>query len=189
MNKPSDEEVRQAVKTLILHAGEDPDREGLLETPDRVRKAWNEWFVGYQSDPKQTLRKCFEQVGGYDEIVVLKNIRLESFCEHHLAPIIGKVHIAYLPKDKIVGLSKLARVAEGYAKRMQVQERLTAQIADAIEEVLDPRGVAVIIEAAHLCTATRGIHKHGSEMITSAMRGVFRDGATARAEVIKLLRS
>ena len=189
MNKPSDEDVRQAVRTLLLYAGEDPEREGLLETPERVRKAWNEWFVGYNDDPRLVLQKCFEQVGGYDEIVVMKNIRLESFCEHHLAPIIGKVHIAYLPKDKVVGLSKLARLAEGYSKRMQVQERLTAQIADAIEEVLDPRGVAVIIEACHMCTATRGIRKDGSEMVTSAMRGIFRDAGPARAEVINLLRS
>lgn len=188
VEKPSDDEVRDAVKVLLRYTGDDPTREGLLETPERVRKAWTEWFAGYDSDPKEHLYKWFEHVGGYDEIVVLKDIRLESFCEHHIAPIVGTVHIAYLPKDKVVGLSKLARVADGYSKRMQVQERLTAQIADAIEEVLDPRAVAVLIEASHLCTATRGVHKPSSRMVTSAMRGLFREDGAARAEVMALFK-
>ena len=188
VGKPSDDEVRDAVKVLLRYTGDDPTREGLLETPERVRKAWTEWFAGYDSDPKEHLYKWFEHVGGYDEIVVLKDIRLESFCEHHIAPIVGTVHIAYLPKDKVVGLSKLARVADGYSKRMQVQERLTAQIADAIEEVLDPRAVAVLIEASHLCTATRGVHKPNSRMVTSAMRGLFREDGAARAEVMALFK-
>ena len=185
-NKPTDNEVREAVKTLLRYTGDDPTREGLLETPERVRKAWNEWFAGYESDPKEHLYKWFEHVGGYDEIVVLRDIRLESFCEHHIAPIVGTCHIAYLPKDKVVGLSKLARVADGFSKRLQVQERLTAQIADAIEDVLDPLGVAVLIEASHLCTATRGVHKPSSRMVTSAMRGVFRSEPSARLEVMSL---
>lgn len=185
-NKPTDNEVREAVKTLLRYTGDDPTREGLLETPERVRKAWNEWFAGYESDPKEHLYKWFKHVGGYDEIVVLRDIRLESFCEHHIAPIVGTCHIAYLPKDKVVGLSKLARVADGFSKRLQVQERLTAQIADAIEDVLDPLGVAVLIEASHLCTATRGVHKPSSRMVTSAMRGVFRSEPSARLEVMSL---
>ncbi len=188
LTKPTDEEVREAVRVLLRYTGDDPTREGLLETPERVRKAWDEWFCGYQFDPKEHLNKWFEHVGGYDEIVVLKDIRLESHCEHHVTPIVGKCHIAYLPKDKVVGLSKLARVADGYSKRMQVQERLTAQIADAIEEVLAPRAVAVVIEASHLCTATRGVHKPSSRMVTSAMRGLFRADAAARAEVMSLFK-
>lgn len=176
-----------AVRTLIAHAGDDPTREGLRETPDRVVKAFAEWFSGYNSDPKLHLLKTFDEVGGYDEIVVLKNIRLESYCEHHMAPIVGTAHVGYLPGSRIVGLSKLARVVEGYAKRLQVQERLTAQIADAIEEALTPRGVFVVINASHFCTATRGIHKHDSIMTTSAMRGVFRESGEARAEVLSLL--
>lgn len=179
--------AEDAVRALLAHAGDDPDREGLLETPKRVAKAFGEWFSGYETDPKEYLNKTFDEVGGYDEIVILKDIRLESYCEHHMAPIIGNAHVGYLPDRKIVGLSKLARVVEGYAKRLQVQERLTAQIADAIEQVLEPRGVFVIINAAHFCTATRGIHKHGSEMITSAMRGVFREDSGIRAEVMALI--
>jgi len=179
--------AEEAVRALLEHAGDDPDREGLLETPKRVAKAFGEWFEGYATDPKEHLSKCFTEVGGYDEIVILKDIRLESYCEHHMAPIIGTAHVGYLPSDKVVGLSKLARVVEGYAKRLQVQERLTAQIADAIEDVLKPRGVFVIIDAAHFCTATRGIHKHGSSMITSAMRGVFRENPAIRAEVMALI--
>ena len=186
--KPTFEEAVEAVRTLLAYAGDDPTREGLLDTPKRVVKAYSEWFGGYEVDPKEVLSRTFEESGGYDEIVVLRDIRLESHCEHHVVPIIGKIHIAYLPSERVVGISKLARVAELYAKRLQIQEKLTAQVADAIEECLEPRGVAVIVEAAHLCMTTRGIRKPGVSMVTSAMRGVFRDNATARAEVLSLMR-
>ena len=186
--KPTFEEAEEAVRLLLAYAGDDPTREGLLDTPKRVVKAYSEWFGGYDEDPKELLSRTFEESGGYDEIVVLKDIRLESHCEHHMVPIVGKVHIAYLPNDRVVGISKLARVAEAYAKRLQIQEKLTAQIADAICYALDPRGVAVIVEAAHLCMTTRGVRKSGVNMVTSAMRGAFRDDSTARAEVVALMR-
>ena len=188
MGKPTEEAAREAVRTLMRFAGDDPEREGLIDTPDRVVRAWGEWFSGYGSNPDEILSKTFESVGGYDEIVVLRGIRLESHCEHHLAPIVGTASIAYLPGDRVVCLSKLARVLDAYAKRLQVQERLTAQVADSIERVLNPRGVAVLIEASHMCTSTRGVNKPGSVMVTSCMRGLFRESATARAEVMQLLK-
>ena len=183
---PSD--VLEAVRTLIRWAGDDPAREGLVDTPGRVARAWQEYFSGYQEDPKQHLSRVFEEVGGYDEIVLLRDIPFHSHCEHHLAPIIGKVHIAYLPKDRVVGISKLARVALGFARRMQVQERLTAEIADAIQEGLEPRGVAVVIEAAHACMTARGVHTPGVTMTTSRMMGVFREDERSRKEVLALMK-
>ena len=177
-----------AVRTLIRWAGDDPAREGLVDTPGRVARAWKEYFAGYQEDPKTHLSRVFEEVGGYDEIVLLRDIPFHSHCEHHLAPIIGKVHIAYLPQDRVVGISKLARVALGFARRMQVQERLTAEIADAIQEGLEPRGVAVVIEAAHACMTARGVHTPGVTMTTSRMMGVFRDDERSRKEVLALMK-
>lgn len=185
--KPTKQEAETAVRTLLAYAGDDPDREGLLDTPKRVIKAYSEWFGGYGVDPREVLSKTFEERGGYDEIVVLKDISMESHCEHHMVPIVGKIHIAYLPSSRVVGISKLARVAELYSKRLQIQEKLTAQVADAIEECLKPRGVAVVIEAAHLCMTTRGVRKPGVSMLTSAMRGTFRENPSARAEVMKLM--
>ena len=181
-------EVLEAVRTLILWAGDDPSREGLIDTPGRVARAWKEYFAGYQEDPKRHLARVFEEVGGYDEIVLLRDIPFHSHCEHHLAPIIGKVHIAYLPQDRVVGISKLARVALGFARRMQVQERLTAEIADAIQEGLEPRGVAVVIEATHACMTARGVHTPGVTMTTSRMMGVFRDDERSRKEVLALMK-
>ena len=183
------EQAEFAVETLLRYMGEDPTREGLAGTPERVINAYAEWFGGYALNPEEVLSTTFKEVGGYDEIVALRGIRLESHCEHHMVPIVGQVHIGYLPGTRVVGLSKLARVVNAYGKRLQVQERLTAEIADAIEQVLAPRGVAVIVEAQHLCVSTRGVHKPGSDMVTSAMRGVFRTNATARAEVLSLLQS
>lgn len=181
-------EVLQAIRTLIRWAGDDPSREGLVDTPGRVARAWNEYFRGYAEDPKVHLSRTFEEVGGYDEIVLLRGIPFHSHCEHHIAPIIGKVHIAYLPRDRVVGISKLARVALGYTRRLQVQERLTAEIADAIQEGLEPRGVAVVIEASHACMSARGVHTHGVIMTTSRMMGVFRDDERSRKEVLALMR-
>lgn len=185
--KPSAEEAEEAVRTLLRWAGEDPSREGLLETPQRVIKAYQEWFKGYDEDPADMLQRVFEEVEGYDEIVLLKDIRFESYCEHHLAPIIGKAHVAYLPTDRVVGISKLARVVDAYAKRMQVQEKMTAQIANALNDVLKPRGVAVIIEAEHHCMSTRGVHKHGVSMVTTKMLGVFKDNRDMRKEILDLV--
>ncbi len=185
--KPSKQEAEDAVRVLLQYAGDDPDREGLVDTPSRVVRAWGEWFQGYDQDPVGILSRTFEEVQGYDEIVVLSGIRVESHCEHHMVPIIGVAHVAYLPRDKVVGISKLARVVDAFAKRLQVQEALTAQVADTIQEVLDPRGVAVVIRAQHLCMTTRGVHKPGVAMTTSAMRGVFREVAEARAEVLSLM--
>jgi len=187
--KPTFEEAKSAVRTLLAFAGDDPEREGLLDTPKRVAKAFGEWFEGYNEDPKEHLSRTFDDSGGYDEIVVLKNIRFESHCEHHLVPIVGTAHVAYLPADRVVGISKLARVVDGYSKRLQIQEKMTAQVADAIEEVLQPRAVAVLIEGEHLCMTTRGVHKPGVTMKTSAVRGLFRDDPAARQEVFSLLRS
>ncbi|GAB3738481.1 GTP cyclohydrolase I FolE [Silanimonas algicola] len=177
-------EAEAAVRTLLRWAGDDPSREGLVDTPLRVARAWREWFSGYTLDPDAYLARTFEEVEGYDEMVVLRDIPFESHCEHHLAPIIGKAHVGYLPGGKVVGISKLARVVEAYSRRLQVQEKLTAQIADCIERVLQPRGVGVVIEASHECMTTRGVHTRGVSMVTSTMRGLFRDDARTRAEFL-----
>jgi GTP cyclohydrolase IA len=181
------EAAEEAVRTLLRWAGEDPAREGLRDTPSRVVSAYQEWFAGYAADPADYLRRTFEEVGGYDEMVVLRDIAFESHCEHHMAPIIGRVHIGYLPTDKVVGISKLARVVEGYARRFQVQEKLTAQIAGCIDEVLRPRGVGVVVDATHQCMTTRGVHKRGVSMITSRMTGTFREDARTRAEFLQFI--
>jgi len=185
--RPSREAALEAVRTLIRWAGDDPTREGLLGTPDRVIRAYGEFFSGYGEDPVALLQRTFEEISGYDEIVLLKDIRFESHCEHHLAPIIGKAHVAYLPDRRVVGISKLARVVDAYARRLQIQEKLTAQIANMLQEVLQPRGVAVVIEAAHQCMTTRGVHKPGVNMVTSRMLGVFRTDATTRREVLAMI--
>ena len=180
-------DVREAVKTLIRWAGDDPEREGLLDTPKRVAKAWREYARGYAEDPAGHLSRTFEEVGGYDEIVLLKDIPFQSHCEHHMAPIIGKASIAYLPRDRVVGISKLARVLHGYARRLQVQERLTAQVADTIWEHLQPKGVAVVIEASHACMTARGVNTPGVVMTTSRMMGTFREDERSRREVLALM--
>jgi len=185
--KPSREDAEAAVRTLIEWAGEDPDREGLLATPDRFVRAWEEYFVGYDADPNEVLSRTFEETDGYDEIVLLRDIRVQSHCEHHIAPIIGKAHVAYLPRTRVVGLSKLARIVDIYARRMQVQEKLTVQIADTIDRVLQPRGVAVVVEAAHFCMTTRGIQKAEADTVTSCMRGAFRENATTRREFLAMI--
>ena len=185
--RPSRAEAEAAVKTLIRWAGDDPAREGLRGTPDRVVRAYSEFFAGYRSDPVELLQRTFSEINGYDEMVVLKDIRFESHCEHHLAPIIGKAHIAYLPKKRVVGISKLARLVEVYAKRLQIQEKMTAQIANTLKEVLQPKGVAVVIEAAHQCMTTRGIHKTGVSMVTSRMLGAFRDNQSTRREFLSII--
>jgi GTP cyclohydrolase IA len=185
--KVSRQEALQAVRTLLQWTGDDPDREGLLETPDRVLRAYDEFFAGYAEDPKEILRKTFSETEGYDEMIVLRDVRFESHCEHHMVPIIGKAHIAYIPKRRVVGISKLSRIIDMYAKRLQIQERLTAQIADTINEVLQPKGVAVVIEATHQCMTTRGVHKTGVSMVTSRMLGVFRTHETTRKEFMSLL--
>lgn len=187
VRRPSREEALEAVRTLLRWAGDDPDREGLLGTPDRVVRAYGEFFSGYDVDPVAQLQRTFEEMDGYDEIVALKDIRFESHCEHHLAPIIGKVHIAYLPNNRVVGISKLARLVEVYAKRLQIQEKMTAQIANTLDEVLKPKGVAVVIEAAHQCMTTRGVHKPGVSMVTSRMLGVFRTDPLSRREVLSII--
>ena len=180
-------EVAEAVRTLIRWAGDDPDREGLIDTPERVARAWREYARGYEEDPAVHLTRTFEEVGGYDEIVILKDIPFQSHCEHHLAPIIGKAHIAYLPNDRVVGISKLARVLHGYARRLQVQERLTAEIADCICKHLQPKGVAVVIEASHACMSARGVNTPGVMMTTSRMMGIFRTDERSRKEVLALM--
>ena len=185
--RPSREEAMEAVRTLIRWAGDDPTREGLLGTPDRVIRSYGEFFSGYDDDPVALLQRTFEETDGYDEIVALKDVRFESHCEHHIAPIIGKVHVAYLPNKRVVGISKLARLVEVYAKRLQIQEKMTAQIANTLDEVLQPKGVAVIIEAAHQCMTTRGVHKPGVTMVTSRMLGAFRDDQLSRREVLSMI--
>jgi GTP cyclohydrolase I len=185
--RPSREQAMEAVRTLLRWAGDDPSREGLLGTPDRVVRAYEEFFSGYDEDPVQLLHRTFEEISGYDEIVLLKDIRFESHCEHHMAPIIGKAHVAYLPSNRVVGISKLARLVEVYARRLQIQEKMTAQVANTIDEVLRPKGVAVVIEAAHQCMTTRGVHKPGVSMVTSRMLGVFRSDATTRREVLSMI--
>jgi GTP cyclohydrolase I len=184
---PIPDAVQDAVRTLIRWAGDDPDREGLLDTPLRVARAWKEYARGYEEDPSQHLSRTFEEVGGYDEIVLLKDIPFQSHCEHHLAPIIGKAAIAYLPAERVVGISKLARVLHGFARRLQVQERLTAQIADCVWEHLKPHGVAVVIEASHACMSARGVNTPGVMMTTSRMMGVFRSDQRSRREVLALM--
>jgi GTP cyclohydrolase I len=181
------DEAEAAVKTLLRWAGDDPDREGLRDTPKRVVNAYDDWFSGYTSDPGEYLRRTFEEVEGYDEMVVLRDIAFESFCEHHMAPIIGRAHVGYLPTQRIVGISKLARVVEGYARRFQVQEKLTAQIAACIDETLKPRGVGVVIDAVHQCMTTRGVHKLGVSMVTSKMLGTFRADPSTRAEFLRFI--
>src|ERR1700683_2035480 len=176
-----------AVRILLRWAEEDPHREGLRDTPQRVVNAYRDWFSGYQIDPAAYLRRTFEEVGGYDEMIVLRDISFESHCEHHMAPIIGRAHIGYLPTNKVVGISKLARVVEGYARRFQVQEKLTAQIANCINDVLKPRGVGVVIDATHECMTTRGVHKRGVSMVTSKMLGTFRVDASTRAEFLRFI--
>lgn len=184
---PVPDEVADAVRTLIRWAGDKPDREGLLDTPLRVARAWKEYCAGYQDDPALHLKRVFEEVGGYDDIVLLKDIPFQSHCEHHMAPIIGKAHIAYLPKDRVVGISKLARVLHGFARRLQVQERLTAEVADCIWDNLKPQGVAVVIEATHACMTARGVRTPGVSMVTSRMMGVFRDDERSRREILALM--
>ena len=176
-----------AVRTLLRWAGEDPRREGLQDTPQRVVDAYRDWFSGYDIDPAAYLRRTFEEVGGYDELIVLRDISFESHCEHHMAPIIGRVHVGYLPADKVVGISKLARVVDGYARRFQVQEKLTAQIANCITEVLKPRGVGVVVSAVHECMTTRGVHNRGVSMVTSRMTGLFRSDARTRSEFLRFI--
>ena len=185
--RPTREQAEEAVRTLLRWAGDDPDREGLVGTPDRVVRSYEEFFAGYHNDPVAMLERTFEETDGYDEVVLLKDIRLESHCEHHMVPIIGKAHIAYLPKNRVVGISKLARVLETYSKRLQIQEKLTAQVANTLWEVLEPHGVAVIIEAAHQCMTTRGVKKPGVTMVTSRMLGAFRDNPETRRELLMLL--
>ncbi|MFH1598994.1 MAG: GTP cyclohydrolase I FolE [Pseudomonadota bacterium] len=181
------DQAEDAVRTLLRWAGEDPAREGLLDTPRRVAKAYGDWFSGYSVDPREYLARTFEEVEGYDELIVLRDIEFESHCEHHMAPIIGKAHVGYLPAGKVVGISKLARVVETYARRFQVQEKMTAQIANCIQDVLQPRGVGVVVVGAHECMTTRGIHKRGVSMITSKMLGSFREDARTRAEFLRFI--
>ncbi len=183
----SREQAEEAVRTLLRWAGDDPAREGLLDTPRRVVDAYRDWFSGYAVDPAEYLERTFEEVDGYDELIVLRDIRFESFCEHHMAPIIGRAHVGYLPADKVVGISKLARVVDAYARRFQVQEKLTAQIAHCIDRVLKPRGVGIVIDASHQCMTTRGVHKRGVSMVTSQMLGAFRDDARTRAEFLRFI--
>jgi len=185
--RPSREEAEKAIETLLRWAGDDPRREGLVDTPARVVRAYEDWFSGYGQDPEEYLKRTFEQIEGYDEMVVLKDIRFESHCEHHLAPIIGRAHVGYLPTKRVVGISKLARVVEAYARRLQVQEKMNAQIANTINRVLRPKGVAVVIEAAHQCMTTRGVHKTGVTMVTSTMLGAFREQDSTRKEFLAVI--
>jgi len=186
---PTREEAEEAVRTMLRWAGDDPGREGLADTPARVARAYEEYFAGYREDPNQYLERTFEEVAGYDEMVVLRDIPFESHCEHHLAPIIGKAHVAYLPTNRVVGISKLARVVDAFAKRLQVQEKMTAQIAECINTALKPDGVAVVVEAVHHCMTTRGVHKHGVSMVTSTLLGAFRENIHTRAEFMAMIGS
>ena len=185
--KPSRAEAEAAVRTLIRWAGDNPEREGLLGTPDRVVRSYEEFYAGYGDDPVEYLSRTFEEIEGYDEMVVLRDIRFESHCEHHMVPIIGRVHVAYLPLRRVVGISKLARVVDAYARRLQIQEKMTAQIANTIHQVLQPEGVAVVIEASHQCMTTRGVHKPGVMMVTSRMLGAFRDNPSTRREFLSMI--
>jgi len=187
VSRPTREETENAVRTLLKWIGDDPDREGLTATPSRVAKAYEEWFVGYKEDPVEFLRRTFYEVDGYDEMVVLRDITFESHCEHHIAPILGKVQVGYLPDRKVVGISKLARVVETFAKRLQVQETMTAQIANCINDVLKPKGVGVVVEGMHHCMTTRGIHKSGVAMMTSQLLGDFRSDPRTRAEFLNII--
>ncbi|MFL2727360.1 MAG: GTP cyclohydrolase I FolE [Gammaproteobacteria bacterium] len=187
MSKPSREEAMQAVKTLIEWAGDDPTREGLVETPKRVVAAYQEFFEGYTQDPEDILRKTFEEVEGYDEMVIVKDIRLESHCEHHIVPILGTAHIGYIPNKRVVGISKLARIVDVFGKRLQTQETMTSQIATTIENVLNPKGVAVVIDAGHQCMSTRGVHKTESSTVTSSMKGVFKENQVTRNEFLSFI--
>ena len=186
-DRPSRSAAEEAVRTLIRWAGDDPDREGLTDTPARVVASYEEFFRGYGQDPDDQLQRTFEEIDGYDEIVLLRDIRFESHCEHHMAPIIGRVHVAYLPHHRVVGISKLARLVEVYAKRLQIQEKMTAQIANSIDTILQPKGVAVVIEASHQCMTTRGVHKPGVAMLTSRMLGAFRDDPSTRREFLAMI--
>jgi GTP cyclohydrolase I len=187
IERPSRSEAEDAVRTLLRWAGEDIAREGLIDTPKRVAAAFEDWFSGYNEDPFQYLERTFEEVEGYDEMIVLRDISFESHCEHHMAPIIGHAHVGYLPRNKVVGISKLARVVEAYARRFQVQEKMTAQIANCINDVLGPKGVAVVVEASHQCMTTRGVHKTGVSMVTSQMLGAFRQNAKTRSEFLRMI--
>jgi len=187
MNKPSREEAEKAVRVLLEWAGDDPDREGLIETPKRVVKAYEQFFEGYQQDPEEVLRKTFEEVEGYDEMVIVKDIRLESHCEHHMVPILGVAHVGYIPNNRVVGISKLARIVDIFGKRLQTQETMTSQIANTIQKVLDPKGVAVVIDANHQCMSTRGVHKTTSSTVTSAMKGIFKENAVTRNEFLSFV--
>ncbi len=187
VRRPTRSEAEEAVKVLLSWAGDDPNREGLLDTPSRVVRAYQQWFKGYEEDPADLLKRTFEEVEGYDEMVVLRDIRFESYCEHHLAPIIGVAHVGYLPTDRVVGISKLARIVDAYAKRLQVQEKMNAQIANTLLDVLKPRGVAVVLEGEHHCMSTRGVHKPGVSMVTSTMLGEFRQNPATRKEFLDII--
>ena len=187
MSKPTRDQAEKAVKTLIEWAGDNPDREGLVETPKRVVKAYEQFFEGYNQDPEEILTKTFEEVEGYDEMVIVKDIRLESHCEHHIVPILGKAHIGYIRNNRVVGISKLARIVDVFGKRLQTQETMTSQIANVIQKVLDPKGVAVVIDASHQCMTTRGVHKPESSTVTSAMKGVFKENAVTRNEFLSFV--
>ena len=186
-NKPTRAEAEAAIRTLIQWAGDDPDREGLIDTPSRVVRSYEEFYQGYTADPRALLERTFEEVEGYDEIVFLRDIRFESHCEHHMAPIIGRAHVAYLPHQRVVGISKLARLIDVYAKRLQIQEKMTSQIANTINEILQPKGTAVVIEASHQCMTTRGVHKAGVSIVTSTMLGAFREEASTRREFLAMI--
>ncbi len=185
--RPTRAEVESAFKTIIRWTGDDPARDGLKETPARVARAFEEFFQGYSADPEAILQKTFEEIEGYDEMIVLRGIRFESHCEHHMAPIIGRAWVAYIPRGRVVGISKLARIVDAYAKRLQIQEKMTAQIANTIDKVLQPQGVGVVIKAEHHCMTTRGVHKHGTDMVTSRMLGAFRDNAMTRQEFLSMV--
>ena len=187
MNKPTREDAEKAVHTLLRWAGDDPTREGRVDTPKRVATAVEDWFSGYDQDPEAYLARTFEEIEGYDDMVILKDIRFESHCEHHLAPIIGRAHVGYMPTSRVVGISKLARVVEAFSRRLQVQEKMNSQIANCIQKVLEPKGVAVVIEAAHQCMTTRGVHKTGVTMVTSSMIGAFRENSDTRREFLAVI--